>query len=156
MPIFNGYAIALRAHGKRCGTDAAAFERSEQLLRLLFHLLFFVLDVGDDVAQDVERRNAWVSSSANGLHRYCHDGFELETTMEGSERNYQSNGRAVGIGDGEASRFAVPGLSFDERDVIGVDFRNDQRNVSLHAQGAGIGNDSASGVGKLRLQFAGN
>src|ERR1035438_7774514 len=112
MPIFNGYAIALRAHGKRCGNDAAAFERSEQLLRLLFHLLFFVLDVGDDVAEDVEGRNSRISGATNGLHRYCHDGLELETAMQGSKRKHQSNGGAVGIGDSEAF-----GLRSEERRV---------------------------------------
>ena len=29
-------------------------ERAEQFLRLLFHLFFFVLDVRDDVAENVE------------------------------------------------------------------------------------------------------
>src|ERR1035438_4982669 len=118
MPIFHRYAITLRAHRKRCGNDAAAAECPEQLQRLLFHLLFFVLDVWDDVAQDIERRDSRISGAAYSLHRYCHDGFELETTMEGSQREHQSNGRAIGIGDGEAVGFAVPSLRFDKRDVI--------------------------------------
>ena len=50
----------------------------------------------------------------------------------------------------------APGLRFDQRDVIAVDLGNDQRHVGLHAQGAGIGNDGASGVGELGLQFAGD
>src|ERR1035438_6493050 len=118
MPILHRDAITLRTHGKRSRNDTAAFERAKQLLRLLFHLLFFVLDVGDDVAEDVEGRDSWISGAAHGLHRYCHDGFELETTMEGSQREHQSNGRAIGIGDGEAVGFAVPSLRFDKRDVI--------------------------------------
>ena len=40
--------------------------------------------------------------------------------------------------------------------MIAVDLRNHQRNVGLHAQGAGVGDDRTAGVGKLRLQFAGD
>ena len=54
MAIFDRDAIALRAHRKRCRVDARTVQRPQQFLRLLFHLFFFVRDVGNHVAQDVE------------------------------------------------------------------------------------------------------
>ena len=47
-------------------------------------------------------------------------------------------------------------IVFDQPDMVAVDLGNHQRNVGLHAQGAGIGDDRATGVGELRLQFAGD
>ncbi len=40
--------------------------------------------------------------------------------------------------------------------MVGIDFRDHQGNVLLHAKGAGIGDDGAAGGGKLGLQLAGN
>ena len=69
---------------------------------------------------------------------------------------HQADGRAVGIGDHVAARLLARGLLLDQVQVIGVDFGNDERHVGRHAEGAGVGDDGASGVGKARLHFAGD
>ena len=68
---------------------------------------------------------------------------------------HQTHGRAVGVGDDVAARFLAPGLLLDEVQVVGVDFGNDQRHVGRHAEGAGVGDDGATGGGKFGLQLAG-
>src|SRR5256886_4428691 len=64
--------------------------------------------------------------------------------------------KAVGIGHDEAARFSAPSLALQQLHVIGIDFRNYQRDIAFHANSAGISNDRASSVGKLRLEFGGN
>src|ERR1019366_3025996 len=106
-----------------------------------------------DVAENVEGRDSGISGAADRLHGYRHHRIQRETAMQRSQGEHESDGRAVGIGDGEASGLAAPGLGFDQLNMIAVDFRNHQRDFGLHAQGARIGDDGAPGGGELRLQF---
>src|SRR5271166_705305 len=114
MAIFHGHAVALRAHSEGSGHHARAVERAQQLLRFLLHLLFFVLDVRNHVAEDIERRNSWISRAADRLHRDSHNRLKLKTTMKRSQRQQESNGRTIRIRDREPSRLAAPGLRLDE------------------------------------------
>jgi 3,4-dihydroxy-2-butanone 4-phosphate synthase len=45
------------------GTICLAVQAAEQLQRLFLHLLFFVLDEGDDVAEDVHRSDAGIAGA---------------------------------------------------------------------------------------------
>ncbi len=56
VAVFDGDAVAVRADARGRGLHGVSRQRAEQLQRLVLHLLFFVLDVGNDVAEDVERR----------------------------------------------------------------------------------------------------
>ena len=111
---------------------------AEEFLGFLFHFFFFVLDEGDHVAEDVERGHAGISRAADGLHGDGHDGLEAELLVQRRERQNQADGGTVWIGDDVAAGFLAPGLDVDELDVAAVDFGDHQRDVFLHAQGAGI------------------
>ena len=134
----------------------APFELAEQFLGLLFHLFFFIADVGDHVAEDVERGHAGISRAAHGLHGDGHHGFEAELLVKGRQREHQADRRAVGIGHDVAAGFLAPCLDVDQLDVSAIDFRNDERNVLLHAQCAGVRDHGAAGVGKAGLEFGGD
>ena len=131
-------------------------QRPQQLLRLLFHLLFLFGDVGYDVAENIERRNSRVSRAADRLHGNRHHRLESERAMQWSQRQHQSNGRAVGVGNRKPPGLAPPGLGIDQLNMIAIDFGNHQRNVGLHPQRARIGDHRTTGVGEPWLQFAGD
>ena len=63
----------------------------------------------------------------------------------------QAYRRAVRIGDDIAAGFSAPGLILEYRQMIGIDFGNDQRHILVHAEGAGIGNDGATRRRERRL-----
>lgn len=48
-------------------------DRAEDLGELPFHLLFLPTDQGDDIVEDVEGGDAWVTCAGDGLHRRDHD-----------------------------------------------------------------------------------
>src|SRR5271165_1351314 len=156
VAVFDRNPIAVRRHAE-CGLlDMIAIQSSEELTRLLFHLLFLFGDIRDDVAQDVERGDARISCSTDRLHRGHENRLDAKFLMKRRERHHQSDGRAVRIGNNEATRLLAPALLFDEREMAGVHLRNNERNVFVHAKGAGVAYDGATGGGKLRLKFTRN
>jgi len=50
------------------GLKPVVVEAAEELGYFFLELLFFVLDVGDDVAEDVERSYSGVAGAGDGLH----------------------------------------------------------------------------------------
>ncbi len=156
VAVFDGNAVAVRAHACRIGTNRSAIERAEQLHRLGLHLFLFIADEGDNIAQDVERWHARIARSADGLHGADEDAVDAEAIGERLEREHQSNGGAVRIGDDVSAGLLTPALLLEQRQMGGVHLGDDQRNVFLHAEGAGVRDDSAAGGGKLRLELAGD
>ena len=119
-------------------------------------LLFFALDVGDDVAQDVEGGHAGVACSADGLHGGDEDALNAEAIGQRLEGEDQADGAAVGVGDDVSAGLLAPGLGLEQVEVGGVDLGDDEGHVALHAEGAGVGDDGAAGGGEFGLQFASN
>ena len=156
VAVFHRDAVALRAHGECAGDHFGAVELAQKFLRFLLHLFLFVFDERDDVAEDVERGYTGISRTADGLHRDGHHGFEAKPLMDRRESEDQSDGGAVGIGNDVAAVLFVPCLNVDQLNVASVDFRDHQRDVFIHAQRAGVGNDRATRVGKARLEFGGD
>src|SRR5579864_1066698 len=156
VTVFDGDAVALRAHGKGAGNYSRSVDLAEQLASLLFHFFFFITDEGDYVAQNVERGDTGISRAADGLHGDGHNCFQAEALVDRSQRENEANRGAVGIGDHVAPRFLAPGLDIDELDVAAVDLGDHQRHVFLHTQGTGVGDDSAAGLGETRLEFGGD
>ena len=68
VAIFHRDAIAVRAHFRVQQRDLGIFQLAQQPARLGFQLLFFILDEGNYVAQNVERRHARISGAADRLH----------------------------------------------------------------------------------------
>ena len=119
MAVFDRDAIAMGADGELGGNDLAALEFAEEFAGLFLHLLFFVLDEGHDVAEDVHGGDAGIARAADGLHGYGKDGFHAEGLLQRSQRNGESHDRAVGVGDHEAAGLLAPGLRLDELEVVG-------------------------------------
>ena len=78
VAVFDGDAVALRAHGEGAGDHFRAVQLAEELAGFLFHLFFFVADEGDDIAENIERGHAGISRAAHGLHGHGHHGLEAE------------------------------------------------------------------------------
>src|ERR1039458_785110 len=104
----------MRRHTESRGLDVIAIQPSEEFARLLFHLLLLLGDVGNDIAEDVERSYSRVSSAADGLHRSHEDRLDAELLMQRCKGHNQTDGRAVGIGDDVATRLLAPALLLDE------------------------------------------
>jgi hypothetical protein len=85
-------AIATGAHARRERLDGVAFQLAEQLERLLFHLLFFVADVGNDVVEDVHGGHAGIARAADGLHGGGEDLLDAEEVVNGLEREHRTHG----------------------------------------------------------------
>ena len=73
--------------------------------------------------------------------------------MQRRQRQHQSDGGAVGIGDHEAAIFLVPLLRLDQGNVVAVDFRDDERNIFRHAEGAGVRDHGMPCFGEGRLDL---
>src|SRR5579864_8024678 len=153
MSVFHGHAVAVRAERKIGVDDARTVERSQQLARFRFHLVFFFGDVGNHVAQDVHGRDAGIARAADGLHGGDKNLVDAEAAVQRRQRQHQSNGGAVGIGDHEAAVFLVPLLRLDERNMVAVDLGDDQRNVLSHTKRAGVRNHGMACFGKGRLDL---
>ena len=136
VTVLDGHAIALRAHGEVARHNPGAIQVAEQFACFFLHLFFFLGDVGNHVTQNVERSHARISGAADGLHGGRHHRLKTKNAIEWGESEYQADGRAVGIGHNEPARVAPPALAFEQLDVVGVYFRDDQRYVLVHAQRA--------------------
>ncbi len=75
MSVLDRDAIAMGADGELGGNDFAALEFAEEFAGLFLHLLFFVLDEGHDVAQDVQRGDAGIARAADRLHGHGKNRF---------------------------------------------------------------------------------
>ena len=101
MPVDDRHARRRRADDHRERRHRVALERAEHLLRLALHLLFLARDRRDDVAEDVERRDARISGSGHRLQRRHHDARKAEAAQRG-QHDREGHGRAVGVGDDRA------------------------------------------------------
>ncbi len=98
-----GYAIAVRGKGEGRGLEAGSGGCAEELGDFLLEFLFFVLDVGDDVAEDVERSYSGIAGAGDGLQGGDEEFVDAEAGFERSEGKDEADGAAVGVGD-ECSR----------------------------------------------------
>ena len=76
-------------------------------MRLGFHLFFFAADEGNDVAVNVQRGNAGIACSGNGLQGDDEDFFQTEGVGERFQNQDEPGGGAIGIGDDEAGVVAA-------------------------------------------------
>ena len=97
--------------------------------------------------------DAGIARAADGLHGGDENLVDAEAAMQRRQRQHQSDGGAVGIGHHEAAIFLVPLLRLDERNVIAIHFRDDQRNVFRHAKRAGVRDHGVARFGKGGLNL---
>jgi len=74
-----GYAVAVRGEREGCGLEAGGGSDAEELGDFFLELLFFILDVGDHVAENVERGYARIAGAGDGLHGGNEEFFDAET-----------------------------------------------------------------------------
>ena len=73
--------------------------------------------------------------------------------LERRERHGQHDRGAVGIGRDLALPAAAALLERNDLQMIGIHFRNEQRNVGLHAMVARVGNHHVAGLRELPLDL---
>src|ERR1039458_4572424 len=154
VAIFHRNSIAVCRHAKGCRFDPLVGQFTEKFAGLLLHLFFFLGDVGNDVAENVERSYSRITCAADGLHGGNEQGLDAEFLMQRRQRHHQSNRRTVRVGNDVSARLLAPILLLDQGSVAGVHFGDDQRDVFLHPKSAGIADHGATGRCKLRLELA--
>ena len=133
----------------------AAAQFAKHLLHLAFDLRLLVTYVWDDVAEDIERSNSWISGAGYCLHGGREHGAHAKALVQRCERNGCDRCRAVGVRDDRslpAARFPLHG---DQAEVRRVDLRNHQRNVVFHAKVLRIAQHEAARAGEEWLELAG-
>ncbi len=103
VAVDDGDAVAVRGEGEGRGLEAGGGGRAEELGDLFLELLFFVLDVGDDVAEDVERGDAGIAGAGDGLQGGDEELVDAEAGFERREGEDEADGAAVGVGDDVAA-----------------------------------------------------
>ncbi len=135
VSVHDSDAVAVSAHFCRQHLDPAAGVAAKQLAYLFLQLFFFILNEGNDVTQDVERRHARVACAADRLHGADEQAFDAESLFQRLQREHQADGGTVGIGHQiSASRALVRSLCGNQVQVIGIDLRDYQRHIRRHAK----------------------
>lgn len=118
-----------------------------------FDFLFFAGNVRDDVVEDVHAGDAGVAAAGDGLEGGDGDGGEAaEGVVEGFERDDETGGGAVGVGDDEAfGEVVLEALVGDHGEVGGVDEGDHEWGDGVAAVVFGIGEDDEVGVEELGL-----
>ena len=156
VAIARGHAIAMGADPEIGRRNAVQRGGAQHLERLCLQLFFFIANVGNHIVNDVERRDAGIAGARGGLHGYDKDAMQTKGVVQRLERAGQVRGRAIGVGDDEARPAALFALSFDERAVLRVDLRNQERYVGHGSMRAGVGENGVAGRSQGRLQVMGD
>jgi len=131
---------------------ALAREIAENLLRFGLHLFLFVANVRNDVCVDVHRRDARIAGARNRLHRSRDHPLNAKL-LKWRESQRQHNCRAIRIGGDLALPASLALLQWNDFQMIGINFRNQQRNVWFHAMISRIRNDNVTGASKGLLNL---
>src|SRR3989442_7638771 len=151
MPVPDRHAGTVRPHVDRARDDSIG-PRPEDLLRLAPHLVLFALDERHHVSRDVERRDARISGARERLVGRDMDGSDLEDVGEGAEREDEPRDRTVRVRYEETAS-GERSLALDERDVVRVDFRHEERHVGLHAVRGCVREDLDARSRRVDLEF---
>src|SRR6266568_7494269 len=82
MAVHDRHAIAVGAEAEAGVHEARAIPLAEELLRFGFHFFLFAADEGNDVALDVHRGDAGITSAGDGLKSDDKDFLETEGVRE--------------------------------------------------------------------------
>ncbi len=152
VPVLHRHARRRRADHDRVRRDSATADGAEHLLRFGFDFLFFAAaDMRDDVAENVPRGHAGISSARYRLHRRDQRFLKAELT-ERCERHRENDRRAVRIRDDAAGPFARVALPVQQVEMVGVHFGNQQRNGRFHPVVARVAHDGAAGSSRTPLR----
>src|SRR5882672_257804 len=154
VAMFHGDTVGVGAHLERRARHLAILVLAKELQHLPLELGLFVGDVGNDVAEYVERWHAGVTGARHSLHRGKKKLPDSELLMQRRESDSGHRGRTVRVGhDGAAPAAAFP-LAFDESKVVAVHLWNHERDIRLHAEILGVAEHEFSGLGERQLHLA--
>ena len=111
---------------------------------------------GNDVAEDVERRHAGIARARHRLHRGDEQLTDAERLVQRRERHHGHDRRAVRVRDDAAAPSALRALHVEQREMIGVDLGDDERNVLFHAEVLRVAEHHAARARERRLHVAGD
>src|ERR1043166_4979231 len=145
VAVLDGYTVAVRADAEPGFDEARAIPFAEQLLRLGFHFFFFPTYEGNDIAENIERRDARIAGAGSGLHGNDEQLFEPESVGERLEHEDESGSGTIRIGDDEAGGVtAIFLLKRNRVEMRSVDFGNEQRDVGIHSMVFGVAHDAVA------------
>src|SRR5206468_12267915 len=119
--------MALGADSERSGT----VRRAQNLESLRLHLLLFAVDVGNNVVEDVERRDPRIPRARNRLKRRHDQPLDAEGAVERGGRQRQTDGGAVRVRDDEPAATPCTLLRLDQLEVVDVQFRDEARTPEI-------------------------
>ena len=158
MTVNDGNPVAVGRDLERVGSVVVEsllvlVDPSQDLGSLPLDLLLFSSDMGDDVVQDVQRRDTGVSSTGNSLHRGTHDGLQgPKLVFQGFESDDDPGRGAVGVTDNVTLLQTQAGsLMLDDGKVRGVDKRDDEGHDRIPSIVFGVRKDDELGLTKRCL-----
>lgn len=150
-----GRDLGLLNVGERSGVGV---DSSQDLSSLPFNLLLLSSNEGDNVVQNVHRRNSGVSSSRDSLESGDHDGVERsELVLKSLQGDNKSGGRAVGVRDEESLVETLDvTLVRDNVEVVGVDEGDHEGSNGVATVVLGVGEDDEVVLDELGLDLSGD
>ena len=85
---------------------------AKHLARLPFHFVFFAVDIGDDVVNDVERRDAGIARTRKRLQGDRENLLHTKSIIECLERDGETGARAIRIGEDASTPAALWRVGF--------------------------------------------
>ncbi len=134
--------------------DPIGSERAKDLLGLGLDLLFLAAaDVRNDVSEDVPRRHAGIASTRDRLK--SGDDRRLQAELpQWRQRHRQHHRRAVGIGEDTTLPGLCAALALEQLQMVGVHFRDQQRNGVHHSIVPRVADDDVARLGESRFDLA--
>ena len=114
MAVFHRHPVAVRTHPGVQRFYPVSAQLAQQFQRLSFEFFFLALDVGDDIAQDVERGDPRITGAADGLHGAHKYALQAKAIGQRLQRQHQPDGAAVGVGHDVAAGLISPALRLQQ------------------------------------------
>ena len=151
VSVLHRHARRRRADRHRMRLDALVAVAAENLPGLRLDLVLLAVDERNHVAENVPRRDARIAGAGDRLERRDHDALQAERPKR-RERHRQHDGRTVRVRDDAALPAAGRRLRLEQRQMIGVDLRNEQRHVGFHPVVLRVADDEVARLRRTRLR----
>src|SRR5262249_4411446 len=124
----------MRGDAEAAGLHLYAVQLAEKLSGFGFKLLFFLRDVRNHIAENIERGHARVPRATDRLHRADEDVVETEAECQRRQCQNETDCRAVGISDDESAVRLEPPLRLQQFQMVRIYFGDDEWNILMHAE----------------------
>ena len=141
MSIEYRNTVGLDAESELCVHPLSILDFPKEQLGLLLNFLRLSGDVGDDIIDNVQVRHTRITGPGDSLHCRREDLPHTKGQIEWFERHHQSRSCAVGAGDEQPFPSPVGPLSLQQRQVIPIDFWDQERYIWFLPVSGSIGAD---------------